>query len=80
MMGKAPASAPPLPSPLSPPQEAAQVQPARDSGAEALAPDGAAPQAPGGRDPQPHMPPPAQQAGARRVEQATPHADPVRRA
>ena len=60
MMGEAPASAPPLPSPLSPPQEAAEVQPARDAGAGALASDGAAPLAPGSSDPQPHMPPPPQ--------------------
>ena len=72
MTGEAPASAPPLPSPLSPLQEAAEVQPARDAGAGALAPDGAAPQAPGGSDPQPHMPPPAQRAGARSVGQRRP--------
>ena len=40
------------------------MQPARDAGA--------APQAPGGSDPQPHMPPPAHRAGARRVRQRRP--------
>ena len=68
MMGKA-GSAPPLPSPLLPPQEAAEVQPARDAGAGAPALDGAVPQAPGSSDPQPHMPPPAERAGPRRVGQ-----------
>ena len=48
------------------------MQPARDEGAGARAPDGAAPQVPGGTDPQPHMPPPAQRAGARRVGQRRP--------
>ena len=67
MTGEAPASAPPLPSPLSPLQEASEVQPASDAGTGALAPDGAAPQAPGSSDPQPHMPPSAQRAGVRRV-------------
>ena len=61
MTGEAPASAPPLPSPPSPPQEAAKVQPARDAGADALAP--------GSNDPQLHMPPPAQHPGTRRVGQ-----------
>ena len=72
MMGEAPASAPPLLSPLSPPQEAAEVQPARDAGAGALAPERAAPQAPGSSEPQPHIPPPAQRAKARRVGQRRP--------
>ena len=72
MMGEAPASAPPLPSPVSPLQEAAEVQPARDVGAGALAPHGVTPQALGSSDPQPHMPPLAQWAGARRVRQRHP--------
>ena len=76
--GRASASAPPLPSPLSPLQEAAEVQPAPRAGAGAPVLDGAAPQALGGRDP-----PTAHSAAgaAGRSEEggaATLHADPVR--
>ena len=72
MMGKTTASAPPLLSRPSPQHEAAKVQPAREAGADALAPGGAAPQAPGSSDHQPHMPPPAERAGARRAAQPRP--------
>ena len=44
-MGEAPVPVPPLLSSPLPPQEAAKVQPARDAGADAPAPDGAAPHA-----------------------------------
>ena len=60
-----------LPSP-SPPQEAAEVQPARDAGVGAWVPNGAAPQATGSSDPWPPLPPPAQRAGTRRVGQRRP--------
>ena len=79
MMGEALASTPPLPSPLSPPQEAAEVQPARDAGAGALAPGGVAPEAPGrsdlSRTCRRRLTGQSEDGGAAML-----HADPVRRA
>ena len=69
MMGEALASAPPLPCPPSPPHKAAEVQPAQDASTGELAPDGAAPQAPGSSDPRPHMPPPVRGSKIRAISQ-----------